>query len=44
VYSAEDVDGALARVFGAGVRPLHAERATFDARLAGWRSQQSEEP
>ncbi len=41
VYSAADVDGALARVFGAGVRPLHLERAVFEAMLAGWRSQQA---
>lgn len=41
VYCAEDVDGVLARVFGAGVRPLHFERALTDAMLAGWRSQQT---
>lgn len=41
VYAREDVDGALARIFGVGVRPLHMERAVFDAMLAGWRSQQS---
>jgi integrase/recombinase XerC len=41
VYSPQDVDGALARIFGAGVRPLHIERAVFDAMLAGWRSQQT---
>jgi len=41
VYSAQDVDGVLARVFGAGVRPLHIELAVFDAMLAGWRSQQT---
>jgi hypothetical protein len=41
VYSAEDVDGAMARVFGAGVGPLHIERALFEAMLGGWRSQQS---
>jgi integrase/recombinase XerC len=41
VYSAQDVDGALARVFGVGVRPLHIEHAMFDAMLAGWRSQQA---
>ncbi|MCA1699538.1 MAG: hypothetical protein LC790_11825 [Actinobacteria bacterium] len=40
VYSAQEVDGALARVFGAGVRPLHLERALFEAMLAGWCSQQ----
>lgn len=31
---------ALARVFGAGVRPLHFESALFEAMLAGWRRQQ----
>jgi hypothetical protein len=41
VYSAEDVEGAMARVFGVGVRPLHIERALFEAMLAGWRSQQA---
>jgi site-specific recombinase XerD len=41
VYAPEDVDGALARIFGVGVRPLHAESAMFDAMLAGWRSQQA---
>ena len=41
VYSPEDVDGALARVFGAGVRPLRIEQALFDAMLSGWRSQQT---
>jgi site-specific recombinase XerD len=41
VYSPEDVDGALARVFGPGVRPLHLEQALFEAMLAGWRSQQA---
>lgn len=41
VYTAEDVDGALARVFGVGVRPLHLERAVFEAMLSAWRSQQS---
>lgn len=41
VYSPEDVDGALARVFGVGVRPLHLEQALFEAMLGGWRSQQS---
>jgi hypothetical protein len=25
MYSPQDVDGALARLFGAGVRPLHVE-------------------
>jgi hypothetical protein len=35
VYAAADVDAALARVFGAGVRPLHLERALFDAMLSG---------
>jgi len=41
VYSAQDVDRALARVFGAGVRPLQMERALFEAMVAGWRSQQA---
>lgn len=41
VYSPEDVDGALARVFGVGVRPLHLELALFEAMLGGWRSQQT---
>jgi len=41
VYSPDDVDGALARVFGAGVRPLRIEQALFDAMLSGWRSQQT---
>jgi hypothetical protein len=41
VYSADDVDGALARVFGVGLRPLHLEAALFDAMLAGWRGQQA---
>ncbi len=41
VYSVEDADAALARVFGAGVRPLRLEEALFDAILAGWRAQQS---
>lgn len=31
VYSPEDVDGTLARVFGVGVRPLHLEEALFEA-------------
>jgi hypothetical protein len=35
VYSAEDVEGAMARVFGVGVRPLHIEGALFEAMLAG---------
>ncbi len=34
VYTAADVEGALARVFGAGVRPLHLEAAVFEAMLA----------
>ncbi len=34
VYSPADVDTALARVFGAGVRPLHIEEAVFEAMLA----------
>jgi hypothetical protein len=37
VYSPADVDTALARVFGAGVRPLHIEEAVFEAMLEGWR-------
>ena len=41
VYTAADVDVALARVFGAGVRPLHIESALFEAMLSGWRSQQA---
>jgi site-specific recombinase XerD len=41
VYSPKDVDTALARVFGAGVRPLHIEEALFEAMLAGWAAQQS---
>ena len=41
VYSAADVDAAMARVFGVGVRPLQLERALFEAMLAGWRSQQA---
>ncbi len=40
MYSADDVDGALARVFGAGVRPLRFEEALFDAMIEGWRAQQ----
>ena len=41
VYAAADVDAALGRVFGVGVRPLHMEQGLFDAMLAGWRSQQA---
>jgi site-specific recombinase XerD len=41
VYTAADVDVALGRVFGVGVRPLRMEAAVFDAMLAGWRSQQT---
>jgi integrase/recombinase XerC len=41
VYTVADVDVALARVFGAGVRPLHIESALFEAMLSGWRSQQT---
>jgi hypothetical protein len=41
VYSPQDVDGVLARVFGAGVRPLRFEQALFEAMLGGRRSQQS---
>ena len=40
-YSAQDVDAALARVFGAGVRPLHIEKALFESMLAGWAAQQA---
>ena len=38
---AVEVDAALARVFGVGVRPLRLEAALFDAILAGWRAQQA---
>jgi hypothetical protein len=41
VYTADDAEVALARVFGAGVRPLRVERAVFEAMLSGWRSQQT---
>lgn len=41
VYTAADVDVALTRVFGMGVRPLHLESALFEAMLSGWRSQQA---
>src|SRR4051794_11827995 len=41
VYGPADVDAALARVFGAGVRPLRLEEALCEAMLAGWRSQQA---
>src|SRR4051794_14429897 len=41
VYAPADVDAALARVFGAGVRPLRFEEALCEAMLAGWRSQQA---
>jgi surface antigen len=41
VYAPDDVDAALARVFGPGVRPLRVEDALFEAMLAGWRSQQA---
>lgn len=40
-YTADDVDVALARVFGVGVRPLHLELALFEAMLVGWRRQQA---
>lgn len=33
--------GVLARLFGAGVRPLRPEEALFDAALEGWRNQQA---
>lgn len=38
---AAEIDAALARVFGEGVRPLRLEEALFDAILAGWRAQQA---
>jgi hypothetical protein len=41
VYGPSDVDAALARVFGAGVRPLWFEEALFEAMLEGWWAQQS---
>jgi hypothetical protein len=41
VYRGDDVEAALARVFGAGVRPLRFEEALFDAMLDGWRAQQA---
>jgi integrase/recombinase XerC len=41
VYLPADVDTALARVFGAGVRPLRIEEALFEAMLDGWRAQQT---
>jgi hypothetical protein len=41
VYSPADVDSVLARVFGAGVRPLHIEEAVFEAMVDGWRAQQT---
>src|SRR3954469_4426629 len=41
VYAPADVDTALARVFGVGVRPLRLEEALCEAMLAGWRSQQT---
>jgi hypothetical protein len=40
VYSADDAELALGRVFGAGVRPLHLEEAVWEAMLEGWRAQQ----
>ena len=40
VYTAEDADLALGRVFGAGVRPLHLEDAVWEAVLEGWTAQQ----
>jgi integrase/recombinase XerC len=40
VYTDEDAELALARVFGAGVRPLRLEAAVFEAMLGGWRAQQ----
>ncbi len=41
VYGVGDVDAALGRVFGAGVRPLRFEEALFDAMIEGWRAQQA---
>ena len=41
VYSPGEVDTALARVFGPGVRPLRMEEAVFEAMLDGWRAQQT---
>jgi len=38
VYSPAEVETALARVFGPGVRPLHMEEAVFEAMLDGWRA------
>ena len=40
-YTAQDVDAALARVFGAGIRPLHFEQALFEAMLEGWAAQRT---
>jgi hypothetical protein len=41
VYLPADVDTALARVFGPGVRPLQLKEAVFEATLDGWRAQQT---
>jgi integrase/recombinase XerC len=41
VYSVEDAELALGRVFGAGVRPLRLEEAVWEAMLRGWAAQQS---
>ena len=41
VYSVEDAELALARVFGAGVRPLRLEEAVWEAMLKGWTAQQT---
>jgi hypothetical protein len=41
VYLPADVDTALARVFGPGVRPLQLKEAVFEAMLDGWRAQQT---
>ena len=41
VYSPAEVETALARVFGPGVRPLRMEEAVFEAMLNGWRAQQT---
>ena len=40
VYRDGDAPAVLARVFGAGVRPLRIDEAVFDAMLEGWRRQQ----
>ncbi len=40
MYSVEDAQIALGRVFGAGVRPLRLEGAVWGALLEGWTAQQ----